>query len=76
MMQPAVYGQTQPTDGKMWRGGGLNSEEKRSSCVGISLGPVSGWEQGTTEGLGGNGVIEERMSRMFGRICANDEPGV
>lgn len=32
-----------PLTVKCWKGDGLNLEEKRSSCVGISLSPVSMW---------------------------------
>lgn len=55
VMQPGLYGQTLPIDGKMREGAGLNSEEKRSSCVGISLScrHVS-QDQGRTAETGGH----------------------
>lgn len=69
VMQRGVYGQTLPIDGKMWRGGWAKLSRKEVILCGnfpLSCRHVS-QDQGKTA-RGSNrkqGVIEERMPRMF-----------
>lgn len=75
VMQQGVYGQTLPIDGKIWRGGWAKLSRKEVILCGnfpLSCQHVS-QDQGRTA-KGSNmkqGVIEERMPRMFERTSAS-----